>query len=582
MPWVIAGIFLNSILEVLGLAFILPLVTLALKPELLESQTLLRNLYAATGAADADGFILICISLVFGIFAFKALFGIWIGFRQAKYAMGIATNLSNTMYRYYSFKGFETLRNIDSGNFITNVRNIPSFFGHSVVIPTMNLISELFVLVLILVGIASYEFKLIVFLGIFVGIGFTLITTLTKKKTIKLNDERREIAPKTLKAISEALAGYVDAFIAGRERYFRDRFLSCKKREDDLQTTISYLSVIPPKISELVAISGMLMVFIYAIYISENRENLLVLLTIFAAASYRIMPSMSRILMYLLSIRSHAYTVEILEMSHELESKMDSPKKNLEFERELTIRDLTYRFENSETPILQNLNLSISKGEQLGIIGKSGSGKTSLIRILLRLLKEQQGQILVDDVALAPQNKSAWLNLVGFVQQNVFILDGSLLENVALGEERSEVDLVRVTRSIKQASLGDLLEELPHGLYGQVGENGAKLSGGQRQRIAIARALYKNAELFILDEPTSALDIETEQHIIRSLDILKKLGKTVVLVAHRFSTLRGCDRIIELARGQISAEYTFEELREMEVDLIDSSVFFGREHEVDE
>ncbi|MEO1415287.1 MAG: ABC transporter ATP-binding protein [Bacteroidota bacterium] len=565
----LAGIFISAFFEVIGLAMILPVVTVALKPEILETSQTLKAVYEAGGFEDADQFLLALILIMLGIFLFKNILGLTIIYVQAAFATGVATDLSRQKYDYYDWKGFQTIKNIDSGDYITNVRNIPTFFGQSLLIPLMNLISEIMVITIILVTITIYDTKLILALGIFVGLGFVIVYRLTKNRAHRVGVEKKVVAPQILKYIQESLSGFVDIFIFQSQDYFKKRFLDLKDREDGLVRQVAFLNMVPSKLNEVIAVSGVVFIFLYSMFLSDNREGLLTMLSLFAVAAYRVMPSMNRILMYIVNIKGHVYTLDFLDRVHEMPEEENLPDPQpISFEKELYFEGVTYQFEDAETPIIDAIELEIKKGELLGVIGKSGSGKTTLIRLLLRLYREQKGQILIDGKKLDLSTEKAWIDKLGFVQQQVFILDGTLAENIAFGTDLQELEEKKVKEVIEMSGLGDFLNEQPEGIHTPVGEGGSKLSGGQRQRLAIARALYKDAEVIIFDEATSALDPKTEQIIIQAVDQLSKLGKTVILIAHRFSTLRSCHRIVELKKGKLHASYTYEELMQLEKDWI--------------
>ncbi|HHG85304.1 MAG TPA: ABC transporter ATP-binding protein, partial [Bacteroidetes bacterium] len=201
----------------------------------------------------------------------------------------------------------------------------------------------------------------------------------------------------------------------------------------------------------------------------------------------------------------------------------------------------------------------VKKGEKVGIIGESGSGKTTLMNLLLRFLVEQDGGIYVDGKKLLPADHGGWRDLIGYVQQGVFLMDASLKENVAFGEKLEDIDPKRLRNALEQASLLTLVDTMPAGWDTRIGEMGAMLSGGQRQRIGIARALYWNSQILVFDEATSALDMDTEQAITESIEALSQ-GQTLFVIAHRITTLRHCDRILEMKNGKLVGTYTYEEL----------------------
>ncbi|MEM7367622.1 MAG: ABC transporter ATP-binding protein [Bacteroidota bacterium] len=566
------GILVNALLDVLGLATILPLITVAMKPEILQENDLLNAVYVGLGFQSPNEFLLFLVLAIFGLFLMKNVYGLAMIYLQARFSTNLATDLSRQKYMLYIQKGYQLVKNIDSGNYITNVRNIPTIFAQSVMIPICNFLSEIVVVLIILVGIAAYNFQLIVILGLVMGFAFFVIYKLTRKHAQKISEERKVIAPKLIALINETIQGYIDIHIFNKSRYFLDSFMHNKIRENHLVKLHAFMGLLPAKVNELIAILGIVIVFVYSIFFAEGKNELLILLSLFAAAAYRIMPSMNRMLSALVSIKSHMYTLDVLEELHGI--KLGLPPEYLPpmpFEHTIAFEGIQFTFEDGQHAVLSDINFVVKKGQQIGLVGGSGSGKTTLMRILLRLYAENNGCIKIDGVPITAQNKDAWIANLGFVQQQVYVMDGSMLENVAFGLPSEEADLQKAETALKQAQLWEFVSELPQGIHTPMGEFGSKLSGGQRQRVAIARALYKDASVFIFDEATSALDPETERMITESIDSLAKTGRTIFLIAHRFTTLQGCDRIFELANGKIINEYQYEDLIKEKLGLIQES-----------
>ncbi|MCL4112355.1 UNVERIFIED_CONTAM: hypothetical protein GTU68_039646 [Idotea baltica] len=228
------------------------------------------------------------------------------------------------------------------------------------------------------------------------------------------------------------------------------------------------------------------------------------------------------------------------------------------FENNLKLQNVEYRYPGGEENVLDGINLTIKKGSSIGIIGESGSGKTTLLKILLNLIQQNHGEILIDGHSVNSNNLSSYQKIIGYVEQDIFILNDTIRNNIAFGIEKPNNE--KIWEALEQSRLDKFVSELPNGIDMKLGENGVNLSGGQKQRIGIARALYKNSEILCFDEATSALDNETERAIVESINDLSTMGKTVVIVAHRITTLEKCDRIIELSKGKIVREHLYDDL----------------------
>jgi ABC-type multidrug transport system fused ATPase/permease subunit len=318
---------------------------------------------------------------------------------------------------------------------------------------------------------------------------------------------------------------------------------------------------IPFRTNEVIALIGMIIILVYGLFFTENRNEIITLIGLFAAASYRLMPSLNRIVNSLNFINVNQVSIDNLNRYIEYFHLANSQKLKrlpVTFERSIEFRNITFSFPDAAKPVLENISLEVKKGEKVGFIGKSGSGKTTLMNILLRFYVPQSGKILVDGTEITDENIGSWRSKIGYVKQDIFLMDASIRDNITFGDEHP--DEQRLQAAIQQASLSEWINSLPDGVNTMTGEDGSRLSGGQKQRIGIARALYRNAEVLIFDEATSALDITTEQEVTFAIDRLSNTNKTIFIIAHRITTLKNCDRIYELSNGSVLGTFTYKEL----------------------
>jgi len=348
--------------------------------------------------------------------------------------------------------------------------------------------------------------------------------------------------------------------LARRQQQFVNSVLKNQKEAYDLDATSYVYSMLPQKVIELAAIVGVVTILLYSVIVQSGSNGLVALVGLFAAAAYRLMPSLNRILTSIVAIRANQHVLDDIESHRDAESQevVETIQQPLSFNNTLELQNVTFSFPNEQNPALNGVSLSINKGEKIGFIGSSGSGKTTLMNVLLRFYSEQKGRILVDGTPLGPQNLNNWHQIIGYVKQDTFLMQASIRDNITLGE--SEPDEQRLAYAIEQASLSSVVSNLADGLDTLVGERGSKLSGGQRQRIGIARALYKKTEVLIMDEATSALDNETEREVNEAISKLAQTNITILIVAHRLTTLRECDRVYELGNGKLIAEHQYEAL----------------------
>jgi ABC-type bacteriocin/lantibiotic exporter with double-glycine peptidase domain len=277
---------------------------------------------------------------------------------------------------------------------------------------------------------------------------------------------------------------------------------------------------------------------------------------------YRLVPSLNRIILSINSIRSYSFTfAHFGKINKELRTHQSDDKETpspsfqqepLVFDQTIEFKNISFNYPNVEQETLLDLNLTIKKGENIGIIGQSGSGKSTFLNIILRLLQEQQGDVLVDNKKIGPENVAAWYKIISYVPQNIYLMEGDIISNIAFGISKDKVDHQLLNYVIDAAQLKTFISSLPNGMYTNIGDKGVKISGGQRQRIGIARALYNKAKILIFDEATSALDSETENQLTDSIRALYDQHITIIIVAHRLETLKYCNKIYKMDTGKLT------------------------------
>ncbi len=517
---------------------------------------LLRKLYLALGFKTYESYMLFLAVLVLVVFLIKNSITLFVGYLQSKFAYDVATNLARRQYMKYYNRGYTYFKETNSADIVNNIINIPVFYVGGVLISLINFLTEIAVLLLIIIGIAIVDIKLFgALLVVLLPSGFA-IYGLTKNQLYAIGQEQLRLGAITFSRINQAIFGFVDVRLTNKETHFLEAY---EKEQISLNESFKIkhtITMVPSRALEVIAVLGILVIFSYAFFFGEGSNTIFEFVAIFAAAAFRVLPSMNRSLAALMGIKGQMFSMEVLEEG-ELPTKMDKMDVHpMDYNTSIEFRDVSFTFKGAEKPALSKVNFTVKKGEKIGIIGESGSGKTTLMNLLLRFLREDDGGIYVDGKKIEYEDIASWRAKVGYVQQQVFLIDDTLKQNVAFGENPLEIDEERLKMALEQASLTEFVSTLPHGWDTQVGEMGARLSGGQRQRIGIARALYYQSNVLIFDEATSALDTETENMITESIQALQ-LDKTVFVIAHRLTTLRNCDRILELKDGKLLNEWTY-------------------------
>ncbi len=554
--------FISAIFDVFGLASILPLIKLATTPSAIHTNPYLSYVFENLHFNSDKSFLLFIILAVLVFFIGKSIFGIFVNYLQTNFGAKLAYNITRRQFNKHFNLDFHRFTGLKSSVIVHHILNNPLSYVTWVVMPFILLISESFIVLLIVAGIAWYDIKLFLFIAAVIGPSTWLVYHLLQNRVTYIGSEMNRLLPLSMGSLTQTITGYVDIKLANKEAYYRDVFLKSQKRYHDLNMASYLPNLIPLRANELVALLGVVLIFVYAILLTDNSDDAIIMVSLFAAAAYRLMPSLNRIVTSLMSIRKNMMALKNLSIYPELNYEVDAAQaaEPLPFRDSIEIKDLSFRFPNTDQDILKNINMTIKKGEKIGIVGASGSGKTTLMNILLRFYEEQRGHIYVDGVPIRHENTPNWRSMMGYVKQDIFLLDASIKDNITFGDE--DVDEKRLEQAIRLASLGQLVKSLPEGENTIIGERGSRISGGQRQRISIARSLYRNASILIFDEATSALDNQTEQEVSDAIDSLSHADKTIFIIAHRITTLKNCDRIYELSEGKISGVYNYRELLE--------------------
>lgn len=565
----------NAVFDVLGLATIFILIHSALQDNVLTDpsylrldassefeyifNTQLRNLYAFFGSSSPIAFMFYLSIAIFVIFLLKNAISLVIVYIQTRFAYNVSLRLNKKMFKYFYDQGYLFIKDSSSGKKVYSIVDIPMRFAGNYLNQVLLLSTELMVLIIIGAALIMYEPLAVLVMMVIIAPVFILIYQITKNRVKTIGYERNVLAPKNYARVFESMKAYVDVKLSNIENKIMEDYSRSQSRLNRLDAiNLGLYQKIHQKTNDIIFGLGILVIFGYAYFAGIVKEDVLTLLGVFVVAAYRFLPSVNRMMNSILAIKNSSYVIdELRQVSHQKLTKFDDVKA-LAFESSIVFDKVKYRYTPSTPLILNEFSLEIQKGQTIGVIGSSGSGKTTLLKLLLRLIKEEAGQILIDGNALSTKDDASFQRIMGYVEQDVFILNASLAANVAFGEEVPDENKLR--QSIIDARLWDFVSEQAEGVQMKLGENGVNLSGGQKQRIGIARALYKHSEILVFDEATSALDSETERAVVESINHLSELGKTIIIVAHRITTLEKCDRIIELKGGKKVREYSYDEL----------------------
>jgi ABC-type bacteriocin/lantibiotic exporter with double-glycine peptidase domain len=481
----------------------------------------------------------------------KNLASIRIGQFQTRYANRIFCHFSEKLYVNYFHRGLLFVKESLSTSLSHNVNGVCSQFAHGVLSLSFTMVGEAMLLLLIWGALLIYSFKIAILIALcFVPVVWIYLQTVRNKLQLYGKAENRA-KWKQWHIVTETFRGYVEVELNRVFPLFRQRFKDGLSEIAFYREHTDHVLRIPGSMIECYVAAGMMV----AVILIQGNNDLRLTFGIMAVGVLRMLPALRTLIGGWTQLKNNAYVVGIIEEAmdeaqDEIIAKPDfGDTASILFQKQIEVNNITFRFPDTaadEPPVINHFSMTIAKGEKVGIRGASGIGKSTLFNLLLGFYEPQSGEIRIDNLRLDHTTRSSWHALTGYVPQDVFIMDGTLAENIAFGE--TAINEERVRQVLKQARLDEFVGTLPEGIHAKVGESGCRLSGGQRQRIGIARALYKQVEVLFFDEATSSLDPQTEQEIAVAIRELSSIHKelTLVMIAHRESSLAFCDRIITL------------------------------------
>ena len=541
------SLLLRAVLNLAGLAALLPVLALVLDPAWVSGDGPLARIYACSGIGSPRAFALTICGLVVLLILLKSAANHLLMRVENAYVFDLYRALSRRLYIAYHDRGLAFVKSSNSAQLARNVNVVCIAFVTGVLKPAAQIVAEALLLLLLFVSLALYApLAALLAAAVFLP-SVWLYYALVRNRMVRLGDEENRAQREKARLVAETFRGYADIEINGAFPTMLRSFDAAMDRVIALRLRDASLRVLPQTLTEAGLAAGMAL--LVALSLGGNASEARMLFGVFAVAALRLMPSVRTILAAWASIRYNRYTIGILREAPDADAgEAPDDGRLLPFEQRIDVRGLTFRFEDDGTELFRDLSLTIRKGERLGIRGASGAGKTTLFNLLLGLYAPTAGTIEIDGVPLTRANRRAWQRRIGYVSQHLFLADASFAANVALGEPEERIDRMRVAQALEAAQLGPFIASLPGGIDTRVGECGCRLSGGQRQRIGVARALYRRADVLFFDEATSALDGRTEEEVNRAIARLAAAhpGLTLVVIAHRESSLEYCDRILTL------------------------------------
>lgn len=543
--WVAITIFVRALLNFIGVAMLVPVLILMLDASKVKDNNYVTQISDLLGIDSYQGLVFAVCGIVLAIIVIKNILIMLLYRYERNFIFSFYKHLSKQLYVGYYNRGYEFINHNNSAHLTRNVNVVSLMFATGVLKPLAAMAGEILLLTLILIAIAIYSPSAALLTGI---IFMPIVLLFYWRVRRRLNDvgvRENEIQRRKNRVVNETFRGYADIEIGGAMPHMFKRFEEAMDEIVDLRQQHATMSMLPQAFIEIGLVLGMAMIVLLSM---GDGSGMGIMFGIFAVAVIRLIPAVRNIMSLWSSLKYNSYTIEQLTDANisELVAEVLSDTRKLEINESLELKNICFRYEDADKPVIEDLSLKIMRGERIGIRGASGVGKTTLFNIILGLYRPSSGDILIDGKRLTDQNRRSWQNAIGYVSQSVFITDSTIAENIAFGS--GAIDHERVDKAIKLADLKDFVDALPNGIHTHIGEQGCRLSGGQRQRIGIARALYKGCNLLLFDEATSSLDRATEDNINSAIRKLSNSNHalTIIVIAHRESSLEYCDRIITL------------------------------------
>ena len=563
--WQFAGLFLLQLIETcldfLGISLILPFVNVLMNADTLREAGWYVMVSGLVGSAETAPVLLFITLLMITVYIVKNAFMLFLLNLRVRFIGTNKVKMGTKMITCYMYKPYTFHLQRNTAEIIRNINgDVGGAFN--VISNIFALISDVLIVIALVVYLLAVDFTMTIGVMLALALCSAIYFLFVRKKIRTLGRENRKVTARMYKAIQQAMGGIKEVKIMGREKYFAEVYNEAGIESVRIGKRYAVISAIPARLIETLCMCTILGVLAIKIAGGENLTEVVPRLSAFAVAAIRLLPRANGINACINSITYNMPSLEALyddlresereeaERLREIEQKKQQKKTvSVGQEEDIFVRGVTYTYPNKNEPVLKNVDLTIAHGSSVGIVGATGAGKTTLVDLILGLLKPDSGTICYGTLDIH-EDYAQWQKHIGYIPQTIYLVDDTIRSNVALGIESDRVDDTTVWRALENAQLAEFVRSLENGLDTVIGERGVRISGGQRQRIGIARALYHDPEILFFDEATSSLDNETEAAVMESINALGS-QKTMIIVAHRLTTLRGCDKIYRVDEAEV-------------------------------
>lgn len=554
-------IFVMAMLDMIGVASILPFIAVLSNPDVVQNNIFLNAVYTKLGFDDTQQFLFALGILLFVLLLFSLAFKALTTYGQLRFTLMREYSIDKRLVEGYLHQPYSWFLNRNSANLGKNIFSEVSSVINNGFIPIVNLIAQSMVVTALLTLLIFIDTKVTLTIVLTLGAAYTIIFKSIQGYLIRIGSESVKADQGRFTAITEALGAFKEVKVGGLEQVYIQRFSNPALIFARRQAIAQVISQLPRFLIEVISFGGILLLMLYLIARSSFTSPLPII-ALYVFAGYRLLPALQQIYAAFTQLRFVRPALDALHNDlTSLQPENPNFKKDIiVLKQSIILNQIQYSYPNAPKAAIKNLSLTIPAKSFVGFVGATGSGKTTVVDLILSLLKAQNGTLVVDDQVITEYNRRAWQRTIGYIPQLIYLADDTVAANIAFGFDAKDIDQEAVERAAKMANLHDfVVNEMPQQYRTTVGERGIRLSGGQRQRIGIARALYHRPQVLIMDEGTSALDNLTERAVMDALHNVK-YECTIILIAHRLSTVKACDKIFLLEKGELKAQGTFDEL----------------------
>ncbi|MBD1136483.1 ABC transporter ATP-binding protein [Pelagibacterales bacterium SAG-MED49] len=565
-----------AFLEMIGVASIMPFVAVLTNSELVETNIYLIKMYKLSsifGVENKNDFLFLLGIIVFILLILSISFKALTQYAKEKYVEMRIYSISGRLMKKYMCQPYSWFLNRNSADLEKTILSEVATVVIGNIAPIIELTSKTMIAIALVALLLINDTKLTLIIFFIFILFYGSIYIFSRKYLSFLGEEKLKSNQLRFTSVSEAFGGIKEIKLGGLEKFYTERFSQSAKIFSQRQVTARLFKVLPRYVLETIAFGGVLLVILLLMSQKGSFQNALPFIAVYIFAGYRLLPAFQSIYASINELRFAGPSLDNLfdEFQKLKALNLDKRKDILRLNKTINLKNISFNYPNTSKLALKNINLIIPAKTSIGLIGATGSGKTTLVDIILGLLEVKEGILEIDDQIITNENLRTWQNNIGYVPQNIYLADDTVAANIAFGVKPEDIDQNAIEQAAKNANIHNfVINELPKKYQTTVGERGVRLSGGQHQRIGIARALYHNPQVLIFDEATSALDNQTEKVIMETVYKLSK-DITVILIAHRLSTLKNCESIFLLDKGQLKEQGSFEKLIKFNEQFVDTA-----------